>query len=189
MRRLKTVGEWILIAAGSLIVATLLFVNVGPRFLPYQALIVRSGSMSPAIPTGSVVVYSKAQASQLHVGQIIVFSDPTDPGKRITHRIFAIRTGPNGRYFLTKGDANSVADNWEVPAVGTGWVVAWHVPELGYAISSLQDTRVRIILIGVPLAAIAALGLLDRRKRDTPSESRPALETAPVEPATDDATV
>ena len=58
-------------ARKSLIVATLLFVNVGPRFLPYQALIVRSGSMSPAIPTGSVVVYSKAQASQLHVGQII----------------------------------------------------------------------------------------------------------------------
>lgn len=161
-----TVGEWLLVAAGSLIVATLLFVNVGPRFLPYQALIVRSGSMSPALPTGSVVVYSKAQASQLRVGQIIVFSDPTDPGKRITHRIFAIRNGPNGRYFLTKGDANRVADDWQVPAAGTGWVVSGHVPDLGYAISSLQNTTVRIVLIGAPLVAIGVLGLIDRRKRE-----------------------
>lgn len=189
MRRLRKLGEWVLIGAGTLIVATLLFLNVGPRFLPYQALIFRSGSMSPTIPTGSIALYKKAAASSLHVGQVIVFSDPIHPGERITHRIVAIRTGPTGRYFVTKGDANPAVDDWQVPAVGSGWVVFAHVPELGYVVSSLQDTRVRIILIGVPLAAIAALSLLDRRKREIHPESPPAPETAPVEPATDDAIV
>ncbi|MGH2934619.1 MAG: hypothetical protein ACRDL2_08935, partial [Gaiellaceae bacterium] len=41
---------WVAMVAGSLVVLGLLAVTIGPRFLPYQALIVRSGSMAPTIP-------------------------------------------------------------------------------------------------------------------------------------------
>ncbi len=62
-----------MIAAG-LVVLGLVAITIGPRFLPYQALIVRSGSMSPTIPTGSIVFYTKIPSAKVKVGDVIVFT-------------------------------------------------------------------------------------------------------------------
>ncbi|MGN6372944.1 MAG: signal peptidase I [Solirubrobacteraceae bacterium] len=141
---------WALAAVFTIAVVGLLAINVGPRFLPYQALVVRSGSMSPTIPTGSVVFYRKAAASQIKVGDVIVFDAPGHNGLRVTHRVHAIRTGANGRYYITKGDANAAPDDWHVPAVGTGWVATAHVPEVGYLLYALQSTVARLLLLVIP---------------------------------------
>src|SRR5581483_9433965 len=69
------IGSWLLVAA----------VTLGPRFLPYQALVVRSGSMAPTIPTGSIVFYRQIAAGDVKVGDVIVFSKPGDPNERVTH--------------------------------------------------------------------------------------------------------
>src|SRR5581483_11354295 len=53
------VAAWVVMIAAGLVVLGLVAITIGPRFLPYQALIVRSGSMSPTIPTGSIVFYTK----------------------------------------------------------------------------------------------------------------------------------
>jgi signal peptidase len=63
---------WLALVAAGLVVLGLLSITIGPRFLPYQALIVRSGSMSPTIPTGSIVFYRKTDASKVKVGDVIV---------------------------------------------------------------------------------------------------------------------
>src|SRR3954452_8638658 len=50
-----TIASWVLMLAAGVVALGLFAITVGPRFLPYQALIVRSGWMAPTIPTGSIV--------------------------------------------------------------------------------------------------------------------------------------
>ena len=121
--------SWILVAAAAIVAASLLAVTIGPQLFPYQALVVRSGSMSPTIPTGSIVFYTKVNADKVKVGDIIVFDKPGQTNEKVTHRVYKISNSPTGRYFTTKGDANGTPDDWRVPAVGTGWVAAFHVPD------------------------------------------------------------
>jgi signal peptidase len=147
----------------ALAAAVLLVVVVGPRFLPYETLIVRSGSMSPTIPTGSVVLYHRQEAAKVKVGQIIAFADPQDPSIIVTHRVHAVLYTSKGRFFITKGDANKVPDAWRVPAEGTGWVEIYHVPYLGYALSWLSTLWARILFITLPAVGLGLLLLFEHR--------------------------
>jgi signal peptidase len=158
---LGTGATWLLMVAAGLVAIGLFAITIGPRFLPYQALIVRSGSMAPTIPTGSVVFYTKKDASKVQVGNVIVFSRPGVPNEKVTHRVVKIGTSGTGRYFLTKGDANGAPDDWRVPAVGTGWIARFHVPVVGYALVDLQSTIGRLLLLIIPALALGAITLYE----------------------------
>jgi len=147
----------LILAVVGAVVLLLLAITVGPRFLPYQALVVQSGSMSPTIPTGSVVFYRPVEAAKVKVGDVIVFDRPGTAGERVTHRVYKIASGSTGRYFITKGDANGVADDWRVPAVGKGWKAVWHIPVVGYLLAYLQSTVARLLLLLVPAALLALI--------------------------------
>lgn len=152
---------WLVLAVAGLIVLGLVAVTVGPRFLPYQALIVRSGSMSPTIPTGSIVFYKKVNAANVKVGDIIVFAKPGVPGEKVTHRVYQIGHSATGNYFVTKGDANGTPDDWRIPAVGTGWVSVFHVPTVGYALVDLQSTLARLLLLVIPAILLGGITLYE----------------------------
>lgn len=158
---LLTTARWVVLTLIGIIVLGLLAVSIGPKLLPYQALVVRSGSMAPTIPTGSVVFYRHIQASDVKVGDIIVFSEPDDPGVKVTHRVYQVVNAPSGRYFITKGDANGVPDSWRVPGVGTGWLAVWHVPEVGYLLADLQSTAARFLLLVIPALALGGIYLYE----------------------------
>jgi signal peptidase len=155
------IASWLLVAAATAIALGLIAVSIGPRFLPYQALVVRSGSMSPTIPTGSVVFYRKVNASNVKVGDVIVFDKPGQQNEKVTHRVFKISNGPTGRYFTTKGDANGAPDDWRVPAIGTGWVANFHVPTLGYVLADLQSTTARLLLLVIPALLLGMITLYE----------------------------
>lgn len=156
----KVIG-WIAMIVLGLVVLGLLAVTIGPRLLPYQALIVRSGSMSPTIPTGSIVFYTKRNADAIKVGDVIVFEKPGATNEKVTHRVYQIKNGPTGRYFITKGDANGTPDDWQVPAVGTGWIARFHVPSVGYALVYLQSTLARLLLLVIPALILGAITLYE----------------------------
>lgn len=94
--------------------------------IPYfgnQALIVRSGSMQPAIDIGSIVVVRKnldqfisplATSPIYKVGDIIAFRSEKNSKTLITHRVAGIETGENGVFYKTRGDANDNIDSWQV---------------------------------------------------------------------------
>ena len=155
------IASWVIVAAATVVALGLLAVSVGPRFLPYQALVVRSGSMSPTIPTGSIVFYHKVTAAKVKVGNIIVFDKPGQQNEKVTHRVFKISNGPTGRFFTTKGDANGTPDDWQVPAVGTGWVASFHIPGIGYALADLQSTTARLLLLLIPALLLGAITLYE----------------------------
>lgn len=162
----------LLVLAAACVVLGLAAITIGPRIFTYQALVVRSGSMAPAIPTGSVVFYRPIAATDVKKGDVIVFSEPGQPNVKVTHRVYAIGSGSTGKYFITKGDANGAPDDWHIPAVGTGWKAVFHIPYAGYILFDLQSTYGRLLLLLVPAALLGLITLWEifegRKKSGTP---------------------
>lgn len=79
-----------------------------PRLFGLQIYEVKSESMEPAYPVGSVVYVKGADASDIVVGDVITYALGSDTNLVMTHRVVDILD--QGRSFVTKGDANPVED-------------------------------------------------------------------------------
>lgn len=159
----------VILGAGAVVTIILVALILAPRVLPVQTLVVVSGSMEPAIPTGSLVLMERVDSASLGVGEIITFQRPDRAGELITHRIVAEQIAPDGtRAFATKGDASGVPDPWVVPAVGVGWRALGVIPVAGYLLEALRSDVARLLLFLGPLSILAAIALhsIWRRARD-----------------------
>lgn len=117
------------------------------RFLPYKVQFIRSGSMSPTLPVGSLVAYERVPAGSLRVGDVISITPPGKPGTVVTHRIARVETGAEGTFLMTKGDANRDIDPWRVPPRGTGWRSVASVPKVGFFVGYARSALARPGLI------------------------------------------
>lgn len=113
--------------------------------------IVQSGSMSPAISTGSLVVICPSQSYE--IGDVITFQTP---GARVptTHRIIADEIIAGRRFFITKGDANEDADARRVSQSAVEGKVVLAVPYLGYILDFARTPLGFLAIIVVPALAI-----------------------------------
>ena len=152
--------------AGVLVVMVLA-VTLGPKVLPYRAYFVRSGSMEPAIPTDALVVLTEVDGNELRPGDVVTFDRPDNPDTTVTHRVQQVVVEDDGRYVLTKGDANSATDPWRLRADEVDWRVAFQVPFVGGMFASLSGTVARLLLVVVPVGVVLALWLRDRRRGAT----------------------
>ncbi|MGO4193656.1 signal peptidase I [Arthrobacter sp. YAF17] len=143
-----------------LVIAALLFLflAVGPRFLNYQTSTMLTGSMSPGINPGDVVVSVRTPVSELKVGDIITYSIPVDDRRIETHRVTSInRAGTTS--VTTKGDANPGADPWTaVLSEDYVYTTAGVVPYLGDGIRALRQPLVQsVLLYGAPALLVVVL--------------------------------
>jgi len=155
----------------------LLLVVALPVPFGYRSLVVMSGSMEPAIPTGSLLLVRRISAAQVAVGDVVSFRHPDEPGRLLTHRVQAVSTEDDRVMVQTRGDANTGAENWVVPASGTVGRATWHLPLLGYLVVPLQGTAARILLLVAPALALAVLLLVDIWR---PGSRRPGRRPAPL---------
>jgi signal peptidase len=156
---MRATGRLVLRAAIGSVMLGLLTLVVGPRLYPFEAFYVRSGSMSPAIPVGSLVVATRASAGDLRPGDVIVFQRPDRPQMLLVHRIAAVEQSASGRAFVTKGDANGTPDGWEVPASGEGWQARYSISRAGFLVGWLHAATSRRGWLG-SLAIVAAISAL-----------------------------
>jgi signal peptidase I len=129
--------------------------------LGWQILDVPTSSMKPAIPQGSLVLVHGVPISSLKIGDVITYVNPLSQKTTLSHRIIKKYViGNNIAAFVTKGDANSVAD---IP-ITEGSVqgkVLWHVPRLGNLLMVLKNP-----LLILPIVYIAGiLVMADEVKR------------------------
>lgn len=103
---------------------------------------VTSGSMEPAIPTGSMVFSKETSFDKLKEGDVITFMISDE--QTVTHRIKRINT--DKEKFTTKGDANDVEDSKQVSYENVIGKVVLHVPYLGYMMV-MSGTKGRIVLL------------------------------------------
>ena len=164
-RRLAVRHISIFVAA--VMVLVVLAVTVGPKVLPYRTYFVRSGSMEPAIPTDALVVLTEVGADDVRAGDVITFDHPDRPDTTVTHRVQQVVDEDDGRYLLTKGDANNATDPWRLRADEVDWRVAFQVPFVGGWFASLSGPLARVLLVVVPVSAVLLLWWRDRRRRPT----------------------
>lgn len=65
---------------------------------------VQGWGMSPTLSDNDVVLWVEAKPHELAVGDIIIYSDPSRPGKLIAHRIVDVQLFLGAYRFKTKGD-------------------------------------------------------------------------------------
>ena len=111
----------------------------------FQWLTVISGSMEPAIGTGSAVLIHPCPVDRLQTGDIITCR--FGKGKlKVTHRLMRIEPGTG--QIITKGDANEQEDPPADPAcvLGKVWLA---VPHLGYFFLFLRSVQGKLVCTGV----------------------------------------
>jgi len=120
----------------------------------WKVLAVPTGSMRPGVPVGSLAVVRRVPISALKPGDVITYINPLNVHQTITHRIIKeYRIGGTVPGFITKGDANSVAD---VPIAG-GSVqgkMIWHAPYLGTLFTWMKSWTGIAILVYLPALII-----------------------------------
>ena len=115
-------------------------------------LIVLSGSMSPKINMGDVVITSSASPEEIQVGDVITFKQPSaaDPNRCVTHRVINITTEGNSLRFQTKGDANEDPDMELVDSSALIGKVVLSIPYVGYIPHYVKTPIGFIIFIALP---------------------------------------
>ncbi len=105
-----------------------------------KPLIVLSGSMSPTFNKGDIVYYNKTVTSEIKIKDIIAFKT----GESIvSHRVVGIEN----ECFITKGDANDVADKkTRCSDEIVGKLASFKIPYLGYYINFVNNN---ILLLGI----------------------------------------
>lgn len=144
-----TYGLFVTLLVG---VAALLLVTLLPITGNVEIKIVKSGSMEPTIPTGSIVVVMPGKT--YHVGDVITFGKDTKTQIPTTHRIVSVRENVQGNFYTTKGDANEEQDPREVMASEVIGKVLVHVPYAGYILDFARQPIGFTLLIGVPALMI-----------------------------------
>ncbi|MCW2674596.1 MAG: hypothetical protein JWP14_3185 [Frankiales bacterium] len=159
----------------AVIVGALAVLTVVPRAVHGSALTVLTGSMTPTIPVGSVVLVRPVDPGTLHVGDVITYQKEPGKPEYITHRITAIHTGTTPVTLTTKGDANRGADPWSVPVTAVRGKVLFHVPYLGTARNAVSGGAIALPLAILGLLGYAVAQLLAARgdKKAAGARSRP----------------
>ncbi|MFW6120293.1 MAG: signal peptidase I [Petrotogales bacterium] len=114
-------------------------------------LVVQSGSMSPEINPGDIVVVQHTNPEEIEVNDIITYVHPYDQTNFITHRVINITHSNLGEYdFQTKGDANKYPDFNIVASSSIIGEVSFVIPYLGYLSHFATSTYGLLILIILP---------------------------------------
>lgn len=147
---LRRAGDWaltVLAAAGALCIIAV----IAAFAFNITLIMFSTGSMSPAIPSGSVAAVREIPATEIDVGDVVTVERPN--ALPITHRVTEIVTTDGDQVtFTMQGDANADPD----PApytTDTVRLALFSVPRVATVISTMQDP----VVLGVITVLAAAL--------------------------------
>jgi signal peptidase len=151
-------------------VLTVLLASVLPLAFGDRSLVVRSGSMTPAVETGDIVAVHPIAPPSARVGDIVTFENH---GKLTSHRVRSMGRSGGDMLFTTQGDANTGQEHWKVPVTGRIGRVLYRVPKLGFVVVRVQSPTGRLVLIILP-ALLLAFSMLRKIWRNEPRLDAPA---------------
>lgn len=136
----------------------------------WRPVVLVSGSMSPGMPTGTLVLTRPVPAADVRVGDVVTLP-VAGTDARVTHRVTALAAEGRTTWATLRGDANDVDDAAPYPLDGTVLRAAVSVPGLGRAVTGAPAT-----VLGVGAAALVVIALLPARGGDP---DRPATRANP----------
>mgnify|MGYP000167901275 FL=1 len=152
-KRALTVALAVFLVAAALVTAVVAVPQVAGGD---ESFVVVSGSMSPTIEAGDIVVVDEASPSDIEEGDIITFDRTPGDDKRTMHRVVGVVSQNDRRYFRTKGDANEEADPQLVPADAVIGTVQFSIPYVGWAYSFASTDTGTLLFVAVPGVLLAA---------------------------------
>ncbi|WP_243060670.1 signal peptidase I [Nocardioides sp. SR21] len=158
VRRIAGVlGNLVLLACA----AAFLAIAVGPHLFDYRTSTMLTGSMSPGIDPGDMVVTVPRPTADLEVGDVISYQIPVEDHRVETHRVASVKHRADGTTAITtKGDANVNVDPWvAIISTDTVYEVQTVVPKVGTAIRVLRAPIVQDGILWVALGGVMVLGL------------------------------
>lgn len=155
-----------------LVIATVAGASL-PSLFGYHPMVVTSGSMTPGIQVGDVVLIKDIPADQIVVGDIITFRQQDGEGMT-THRVLSLKEIDGGKWIQTKGDANADPDPDLTSTDSVYGKVHRQIPAIGPALLFASTPRGKLALLGIPalLLALSELGrfMSELRSRKTGTE-------------------
>ena len=123
----------------------------------FRLYVVESGSMTPKIGVGSVVLVKKA--SDYRKNDVVTFAQSGRKNVAVTHRIVGIETDSTGAIYTTKGDHNEDPDAEKVLQKDVIGKVILSLPLFGYFVGFSKTIHGFYLLVVVP-ACIIIIGEL-----------------------------
>lgn len=153
------------------IVSALLLMSIAPLLAGWSSEVVVSGSMMPRIAPGDVVVTQPSTASAVTVGQVVLVSNPAQPGTLLMHRV--IGRDPDGS-LRTRGDANVNDDSTPVPASMVRGLPRVCIPYIG--LPTLWLRHGQYVPVGTVCLVLMGAVLISRSqvKAAVPTQAEPA---------------
>ena len=162
-RRSRVVVTEVLLTLGALLGVVVTGVTVAAARNGMRPLVVRSGSMEPTIPTGSMVVVERVPVQDIRVGDIVAVERPDHT--RVTHRVIGIEQRGSTAELTLKGDANEDPDPVPVTVRRADRLVR-QIPGVGRVAAELATPRGGFA-IGSIVTAVA-MTVLRRRHAAAP---------------------
>lgn len=168
----------------AVVVFAVIVLVVVPRATGAVPLSVLSGSMSPSIPAGSMVIVRPVDSADIDIGDVITYQlRPGDP-TLVTHRVVGITYSAEPT-FITRGDANTINDRDPVTVEQIRGEVWYSVPFVGHVADRLDGSQRDLLRQG--LAGVLLAGSLwcvggwvrSKRQRPAPADAGPAPWPAP----------
>jgi signal peptidase I len=159
-RRLLDLALVLLVVA---VLGLVLAVNLGPR-LGHDFVVIRGGSMEPAIHLGAVTEVSQVAPADLRPGDVVTLK--AADGVVVSHRITRILAQPNGTFIETRGDANAAVDPVLTPVSDVMGRVDFSIPVVGYLIYLLTLPIGVLSVLGLALTLLFAIWLLEDFEED-----------------------
>lgn len=134
-------GLRVVLVAAVTALCLLAAVLIAPKVVGGDSMAVLSGSMSPAVDTGDMVVIVPQKAEDIKVGQIVAFNDPNGSDKLYQHRVQYVGESGNTIQVVTKGDANKSGEKWQTRPGEEVGKVALVVPKVGFVMNRISGGK------------------------------------------------
>lgn len=132
---------------------------------------VKTGSMTPKIPTGSLIFVAEIPAEKIKIGDVLTFYGSNNTNDSVTtHRVVDIDIKNFEYFYITRGDANNINDSPVSYDKIIGRVI-FSLPLLGLLPGLFRNPVFIGSLTAVIGGGILILGIRDIRKKQNSAKS------------------
>lgn len=144
VKLVKDIISYIVIAIVFIFMVISILSNTG--LFGYKFYDVLTGSMSPTIKPGSLIVVKEIDDTDIKEGDIITFKG-NSTSNITTHRVVEVIEKDKNIKFQTKGDANDVLDPMLIDGNLLVGKVVFDIPYMGQVMSFINQYRVIIVIL------------------------------------------
>ncbi len=173
LHKVLKISSYVLIG----LVVLLAFAMVGVRIFGVDVYFVKSGSMEPKYPTGSLLYITDVDPDRLDVDDVITFQ-LTDT-MTATHRIVELVPDEDDSTiirFRTKGDNNKVIDTSLVDKEAVVGKAVFCIPYLGYLAAYIQQPPGLYVAIGAAVVVVCVVLMIDMMTDDKDKTSKTVMD-------------